>query len=76
MRVASWNLKGRSGRAAASLGLLLRGRGGADLVLLQEASRRGMAKFIEAAGLRAGKGTRKVSQASATTGMQQISTRS
>jgi len=28
------------------------------------------------AGLRAGKGTRKVSQASATTGMQQISTRS
>ena len=51
MRVASWNLKGRSGRAAASLGSLLRYRGGADLVLLQEASRRGMARFIEAAGL-------------------------
>ena len=41
MRVASWNLMGRSGRAAASLGSLLRDRGGADLVLLQEASPRG-----------------------------------
>ena len=51
MRVASWNLMGRSGRAAASLGSLLRDRGGADLVLLQEASPRGMEKFIEAAGL-------------------------
>ena len=51
MRVASWNLMGRSGRAAACLGSLLRDRGGADLVLLQEASPRGMEKFIEAAGL-------------------------
>ena len=51
MQVASWNLKGRSGGAAASLGSLLRDRGGADLVLLQEASPRGMEKFIEAAGL-------------------------
>ena len=51
MRVASWNLMGRSGRAAASLGSLLRDRGGADLVLLQESSPRGMEQFIEAAGL-------------------------
>ena len=51
MLVASWNLKGRSGGAAASLGSLLRDRGGADLVLLQEASPRGIGKFSDAAGL-------------------------
>jgi endonuclease/exonuclease/phosphatase family metal-dependent hydrolase len=51
MKVASWNLKGRSGSAAASLGSLLRDLGGADLVLLQEASPKGIEKFSDAAGL-------------------------
>jgi endonuclease/exonuclease/phosphatase family metal-dependent hydrolase len=51
VRVASWNLQGRSGDAAARLGSLLADRGGADLVLLQEASHRGLGRFCEAAGL-------------------------
>lgn len=51
LRIASWNLKGRSGGAAGRLGSLLAECGGADLVLLQEASRRGLDEFREAAGL-------------------------
>lgn len=51
MRVASWNLKGRSGSAAAELGSFLSTCGGADLVLLQEASQRGVKDFTDAAGL-------------------------
>ncbi|MCP4303547.1 MAG: endonuclease/exonuclease/phosphatase family protein [bacterium] len=51
MRVASWNLAGRSGDTAARLGAVLANHGGADLVLLQEASKRGLPEFAEAAGL-------------------------
>jgi len=51
VRFASWNLHGRTGDAAARLGALLAEQGGADLVLLQEASRGGLPRFCEAAGL-------------------------
>jgi endonuclease/exonuclease/phosphatase family metal-dependent hydrolase len=51
IRVASWNLEARTGDAASNLGTLLADCGGADLVLLQEASSGGMAKFCEAAEL-------------------------
>lgn len=51
VRVASWNLKARTGEAAARLGTVLADHGGADLVLLQEASQSGLPYFCEAAGL-------------------------
>lgn len=50
VRIASWNLHGRFD-AATRLGRLLAACGGADLVLLQEASQRGMESFCAAAGL-------------------------
>ena len=50
-RVATWNLQGRTSGAAARLGSLLADHGGADLVLLQEASQAGLPGFCEAAGL-------------------------
>lgn len=49
--MASWNLNQRTGEAAARLGSLLAAHGGADLVLLQEASAGGLPYFCEAAGL-------------------------
>jgi hypothetical protein len=51
VRIASWNLQGRSGDVAARLGSLLGQHGAADVVLLQEASHLGLAGFCEAAGL-------------------------
>lgn len=51
VRVASWNLGGRTGKAAARLGAALDAQGGADLALLQEASPIGLSAFCEAAGL-------------------------
>jgi endonuclease/exonuclease/phosphatase family metal-dependent hydrolase len=51
LRIASWNLCQRSGDAAARLGTVLTDLGGADLVTLQEASRGGLPRFVEAAGL-------------------------
>jgi len=51
MRIATWNLHGRTSDAAARLGTLLAEQGGADLVLLQEASQGGLPRFCEAAGL-------------------------
>ena len=49
--IATWNLKARTGKAAAKLGLFLADQGGADLVLLQEASVEGLRAFRKAAGL-------------------------
>lgn len=50
-RIASWNLCERSGDAAARLGTVLADLGSADLVMLQEVSRGGLPRFVEAAGL-------------------------
>lgn len=51
VRVASWNLNQRTGEAAARLGSLLAAKGGADLVLLQEASSGGLRYFCEGAAM-------------------------
>lgn len=51
LRIASWNLQGRSGDAAARLGTMVKDQGGADLVLLQEASALGLDEFCHAADL-------------------------
>src|SRR5262249_8049790 len=51
MLVASWNLNGRTGKAASKLGLLLGELGGADIVLLQEVARGATAPFCSAAAL-------------------------
>lgn len=51
VRIATWNLHGRTSDAAARLGTLLAEQGGADLVLLQEVSQGGLPRFCDAAGL-------------------------
>ena len=51
LRTASWNLQSRSGDGAVRLGSLPADRGGADLVLVQEASVSGLPMFCEAAGI-------------------------
>jgi len=51
VRVATWNLQGRTGDAARRLGSLLAEVGGADVVLLQESAPSGLDGFVEAAGL-------------------------
>jgi hypothetical protein len=51
VRLASWNLNGRAGRAAERLGDMFRDEGGADLVLLQEVSLGGLPRFCDAAAL-------------------------
>lgn len=51
LRVGSWNLQQRAGDAAAHLGSVFADTGGADLVLLQEASQGGLGPFCTAGGL-------------------------
>jgi hypothetical protein len=50
IRVASWNLHGNFG-GSERLGHMLADLGGADVVLIQESSHRGIKAFCEAAGL-------------------------
>lgn len=51
MRIATWNLQGKSGDSAKRLGQTLAEANGADIVLLQEVSPDGFEGFRKAAGL-------------------------